>query len=382
MAARPQPHSRVPRSTLSDRPSGMPEWVRFALRAPLFWKLLLPQLLLVVVLLVVAIAAARPGVGTEATLIAVLVVGPLVAALISAGGLRLALRPIRTLTETAQRVKRGDWSARAAHSPLADHDVEHLGLVLNEMLDAVEEARLTQRRASSLVLDAEEREREQIAHEIYAGTAQTLAGVLIRLRVLARALPAGDPGPVLDEVTSEVRTALEEVREVARRLRPPELDELGIRAALEAHGRRLIDGAGPVLTFQGDVPEEDLDPGARLALFRIVQEAMTNAVVHARATRVRVELATLPEVFRAEVVDDGTGFDPTSATPTTDSNLGLVGMRERADYVGGDLTVRSEPGSGTVVRLDVPWGLREPPDSAPLSAGVGGAHPAVDYRFS
>jgi two-component system sensor histidine kinase UhpB len=366
MAARLVPHSRVLRSTQSEPPSERPGWARIALRAPLFWKLLLPQLLLVAVLLAVAITAV--GVGTEKTLIAVLVAGPIVTALLSAWALRLALRPIRTLTETAQRVKRGDWSARATPSPLADRQVEHLGLVLNEMLDAMVQARQTQRQVSRLVLDAEEREREQIAHEIYAGTAQTLAGVLIRLRVLDRALATGDPGPVLDEVTSEVRTALEEVRAVARRLRPPELDELGIRAALEAHGRRLTEHAGPAITFEGDIPEEDLEPGARLALFRIVQEGVTNAVLHARASRVRVEFTTLPAVFRADVVDDGVGFDPVSATPTTDSHLGLVGMRERADYVGGDVSVRSASGSGTSVRLDLPWGLREPPADSTISS--------------
>jgi signal transduction histidine kinase len=338
------------------------------MRAPLFWKLLLPQLALVIVLLAVATAVTRTTVGTERGFLAVLVVGPILSALIAAWALRLALRPIHTLTETAQRVQRGDWSARAEPSPVADHQVEQLGLVLNEMLDTVEHARRAQRQVSSLVLDAEEREREQLAHEIYAGTAQTLAGVLIRLRVLARALVTGDPGPVLDEVTSEVRTALGEVQAVARRLRPPELDELGIRAALEAHGRRLTEGISPNITFVGSIPDEDLDPGARLALFRIVQEAVTNAVLHAGATRVHIEFTTLPEAFRAEIMDDGVGFDPSSAPPATDSRLGLVGMRERADYVGGAFTVHSESGSGTSVRLDLPWGLTEPPAEAPISS--------------
>jgi signal transduction histidine kinase len=323
-----------------------------------------------VVLLAVATGVARPTIETDRAFLTVLVVGPILSALIAAWALRLALRPIHTLTETARRVQLGDWSARAEPSPLADHPVEQLGLVLNEMLDAMDHARRTQRQVSSLVLDAEEREREQLAHEIYAGTAQTLAGVLIRLRVLARALVTGDPGPVLDEVTSEVRTALKEVQAVARRLRPPELDELGIRAALEAHGRRLTDGRGPSIAFEGDIQDEDLDPGARLALFRIVQEEMTNAVVHSGATRVRVEFTTRPDAFRADIVDDGVGFDPSSATPATDSHLGLVGMRERADYVGGVFTVRSEPGSGTSVRLDLPWGLSEPPVDPPISSRV------------
>ncbi len=317
-------------------------------------------------LFVTATWLARSTLGSQGTLFALLIGGPAVTALLSVWVFRVALRPIRALTETAERLREGDWDVRAEPSSLADHRVERLGLVLNEMLDAMDEARRLQREGSRRVLDAEERDREEIAHELYAGTAQTLAGVLIRLRVLGRAISHGDPAPVLDEVTSEVRTALEEVRTVARRLRPPELDELGILAALEAHARQLMEteDAAPEIVFDGDVPDEDLDPGARLALFRIVQEAVTNAVIHAEASQVRVEFSVRPEAFRAAIVDDGIGFDPRSALPSTDSRLGLVGMRERADYVGGSVTVLSRLGLGTLVRLDVPWGLTEPPGVA------------------
>lgn len=367
MAERLSSPSPVSSGAPGSRPSRSPRWARWFLRAPLFWKLFLPQVLLLVGVAGAAIVAAAPGPAGDSTLVAVLVVLPLATALLSAWGLRLALRPIRRLTETARRVQGGDWSARVEPSYLADRRLEHLGAVLNEMLDAMEQARRVQRQVSRSVLDAEEREREQIAHEIYAGTAQTLAGVLIRLRVVARAETPGEARPALDEVTSEVRTALEELRTVARRLRPPELDELGIRAALEAHARRLVEQGGPAITFDGDIPDEDLGPGARLALFRVVQEAITNAVLHADASRVRVELSTLPDAFRAEVVDDGIGFDPLLQSGPTDSHLGLVGMRERADYAGGELTIHSAPGSGTVLRLDLPWGLTEPPLYTPYS---------------
>jgi signal transduction histidine kinase len=194
-----------------------------------------------------------------------------------------------------------------------------------------------------------------------------LAGVLIRLRVLVAAVDGGDALPMLDEVTSQVRLALEEVRAVARRLRPPELDELGVRAALEAHARRLKEGSGISIHIEGAVPEQALDPGARLALFRIVQEGLTNAVLHAGASRVDVRFEARPDLFRAEVVDDGSGFEPEAAEPSTDSHLGLVGMRERADYVQGVFRVLSTPGHGTVLRLDLPWAPSEPPAEFPAS---------------
>lgn len=352
MAASPLPPLRTPNGVPGNRPARGPGWAQFVLRAPLFWKLLLPQLALVAILLG-GFAATLPTLTSHrGVLVLVLVGGPVLTITLSAWILRVALRPIHDLTETGVRVAHGDWSARAPESPFADRRVERLGAVLNEMLDALGEARMAQRKMSRQVLEGEEREREHIAHELYAGTAQTLAGVLIRLRVLRMALHDGDPDPVLDEVVSEVRQALEEVRAVARRLRPPELDELGVRAALEAHARPLSAAWDTPVHFHGVIPEDRLDAGARLALFRIVQEAVTNAVVHAGATAVDVRFSDRGEWFRTEVSDDGAGFD-------ADEGLGLVGMRERADYVLGRLAVQSSLGQGTCIRFDLPW---SPPD--------------------
>ncbi|MEQ9570433.1 MAG: histidine kinase [Longimicrobiales bacterium] len=301
------------------------------LRAPLFWKLLLPQVVLVGLLLGVAAAAAGPRITSMGGLALDLAIGVAATLALSAWVVHLALRPIRDLADTARRTAEGDRSARVPASALADPRIEELVDVFNEMLDALAVARRHQLEDSRRVLAAEERERERIAHELYAGTAQTLAGVLIRLRILQRTFEGGEPVPLLEEVVSEVRLALDEVRGVARRLRPPELDELGVRAALVAHARRLVDEFGVPVDLEGDVPEDRLDPGARLALFRIVQEGLTNAVQHARASRVRARFRPLPAVFRAEVADDGSGFDPASAVPTTEAQLGLVGMRERAE---------------------------------------------------
>ncbi|MBT8337001.1 MAG: sensor histidine kinase [Gemmatimonadetes bacterium] len=344
----------------THRPDDDDGWVGTVLRAPLFWKLFLAQFVLLLVA-IVFIHAALPAADSEWALLGLVVGGPLVTVALSAWIVHVVLWPIHALTETARRVGEGDWSARAPSSALSDLRLEQLGHVFNDMLDTLADDRVNQRVLSQWVLAAEEREREQVAHELYAGTAQTLAGVLIRLRVLRRALTEGDPDPVLEEVVAEVRRALEEVRSVARRLRPPELDELGVRAALEAHARGLSEKSGVPITLDGDLPEQDLGPGARLALFRIVQEGLNNAVLHAQASRVEVRFSTLHDGFRADVEDDGIGFNPAAAEPTTDSRLGVVGMHERADYVRGHLEIRSARGRGTRVRLDLPWALTEPP---------------------
>jgi signal transduction histidine kinase len=281
------------------------------------------------------------------------------------------------LTSTAWDVRQGDWRARAPESLLADRRVERLGRVLNDMLDTVSASQRRQRELARRVLEAEERERERIAHELYAGTAQTLAGVLVRLRILARQAEGPSPCGPMDEITAEVRQALEEIRAVARRLRPPELDELGVRAALEAHARRLTEGRDLRVDFQGTIPESCLSEDARLALFRIAQEALTNAVRHAGARIVRARFVRAADALVAEVEDDGRGFDLPD-TLQQGAGFGLMGMEERASYAGGSLAVVSRPGTGTRLRLVLPW-VTPPGDGEAETApepGLGSLMPA------
>jgi signal transduction histidine kinase len=323
-------------------------------RVPLFWKLYGAQVAVLTLVLAVSVRV-LPGREPGAGLLLVVVLTFSLSAALSAWVLRRALRPVEDLTETARRVTEGDWRARAPRSPFADDRMERLGRVLNEMLDAVALAHHTQRDLSRRVLESEERERERIAHELYAGTAQTLAGLLVRLRVLARQLDPEIEDTGIDEITDELRTALQEIRSVARRLRPPELDELGVRSALEAHARTLTDDGDVHVAFVGTVPEARLSSDARLGLFRIAQEAITNAVEHGRPSRIDVAFHTTANGLRVEVVDDGRGFDvPPGGRLADFANLGLVGMRERAEYAQGNLTISSTPGEGTRVNLILP----------------------------
>lgn len=344
----------------------LPRWADALLRLPLFWKLLVANVILVALagatVLVIVDRVHLPLIQTVAVVVATTVV---LAALANAFVVRLALRPVDTLTRIAQQVRAGDWSARAPGSALADRRVERLRHVVNEMLDGVTAARRRQRELARRVLEAEERERERIAHELYSGTAQTMAGVLVRLRVLERDA-SRDPscGP-LDEITDEVRQALEEIRAVARRLRPPELDELGVRAALEAHARQVSGDGAPRMEFQGRVPDECLSDEARVALFRVIQEALTNAAQHAEALHVRTRFLQAADALVVEVEDDGRGFDPDGVRiHPLGAGLGLPGMEERAGYAGGSLAVDSAPGRGTRLRLVLPWATPPGPDAA------------------
>lgn len=331
----------------------IPNWIsRHAaplLRVPLFWKLLLANAALVAV---AGLMLGRPAGGGGAPFLLPLALTVLGVAVVNGLLVWLALRPVETLIRAARDVGDGRWATRVARSPLADRRLDRLRIVLNEMLDSISTAKARQRELSRRVLEVEERERERLASELYSGTAQTLAGVLIRLRLLARDVGDRPECESLGLITDEVRDALEEIRSTARRLRPPELDELGVRAALEAHARRLVEGTDLRVEFDGTLQRDDLTREGNLVLFRVIQEAIANAVRHADASRIRVYFRSASDGIVAEVEDDGRGFRSADSPPP--QALGLDGMSERARHAGGGLSVDSEPGRGTRVRLVLP----------------------------
>jgi len=329
-------------------------------RVSLFWKLLIANAtltsLVAAAVITVSMGAGDRRSGTITTLGMMIGAGLiLLTVLVNAVLLHAALGPLVALEDAARKVQGGDLSARAPTSPLADPSFSHLVGVFNEMLDTLSLHRARQQDLARKVLQSEERERQRIAHELYQGTAQTLAGVLVRLRIAAGHLDGGTDTSV-EELRAEVVHALDEVRGVARRLRPPELDELGVRAALEAHARNMAEGRRVDVTFEGELDESRLSREASLALFRIVQEAISNAVLHADADCVVVRFAEEDDAVVAEICDDGSGFDLGAALARTNQSLGLSGMHERAGYVSGEISLESGPGRGTRVRLMIPWG--------------------------
>lgn len=195
---------------------------------------------------------------------------------------------------------------------------------------------------------AQEEERRRIARELHDGTSQDLAGLVVGLE----ALEATDPGrSAVDtgELKRLARSATEDLRRLILDLRPRALDDLGLAAALRwlAHERHAD------LHVDLDVdPRLRLTPPLDTAVFRIVQEALANVERHSNATRARVGVALENGVIRAVVEDKGEGFDPGART----GGLGILGMRERAEQLGGTLVITSGPGNGTRVELELPLG--------------------------
>jgi two-component system, NarL family, sensor histidine kinase DevS len=207
---------------------------------------------------------------------------------------------------------------------------------------------------------AQEAERARVARDLHDQVGQSLTSVLLALRLVARAVDQGLTGPGqirqrIAETREMVAQALREVQAVASDLRPAVLDDFGLAAALE----RLAAGLSARHGIQIDLVSEGLDDGRRLqpeheiSTYRVVQEALTNAVRHAGAGRITVTATCADGVLRVAVDDDGAGFDPAAVAHRS---LGLAGMRERLTLVGGALSVESRPGQGTRVVAEVPVG--------------------------
>ena len=202
--------------------------------------------------------------------------------------------------------------------------------------------------------EAREDERLRIAQDLHDGPVQDLNLVNLRLAALDAGVGGdGTPGAVAD-VRAEVVAVARGLRAVAEALRPPALGPFGLAAALRLHADRVAAlHPGVRVTCDADDDRQTLPEGVRLALFRVAQEALTNAVKHGPPTTVRVALRLEGDTVDLSVADDGPGFaapdDP--AALAADGHLGLAGMAERARALGGRLRVESAPGAGTTVRV-------------------------------
>ncbi|HEX7049537.1 MAG TPA: sensor histidine kinase [Longimicrobiales bacterium] len=330
------------------------------LRFPLFWKILIANVGIVILGVAVGTAitagVVRDDPGRSLTeLVGLLALaGVLLSGLVNALILRLALSPIALLERTARAVQTGDFDARAPISPLADRSLERLTRTFNAMLDGLAGYRERLREMAARALRAEEEERKRIARELHDETAQSLAALLIRLRLVRG---AGEPerrDALLEEARAELSRTLEGIRRYARGLRPPALDELGLVPAIAAHARSVADATG--LSISVDAPRLGglLSPEAELALYRMTQEALSNVARHAEATEARITLQRVGHDVVVTIEDDGRGFAVDSVLRGRGRGLGLFGMRERAAYVGGEVDIESEPGRGTRVRIRIP----------------------------
>jgi signal transduction histidine kinase len=207
-----------------------------------------------------------------------------------------------------------------------------------------------------VVTAAQEEERKRLARELHDEAIQDLIALKQRVQMARRGL-AREPGALegqLAELQAMLETAIQDVRRFSRALRPIYLEEAGLVAALEGVARDAGQRQMQV-TFDVDGEPRRLPPEAELALYRIVQEALSNVARHAHASKVQVRIAYDHDVV-VRVQDDGLGFTAPERVSdlATAGHYGLMGMQERAQLVGAHLTVASAPGAGTTVEICYP----------------------------
>jgi two-component system sensor histidine kinase UhpB len=275
--------------------------------------------------------------------LAILTIGLLALLVVNLALLRPAFAPLDELADT---MRRQDPLAPGLRAHLTgDASVKALAQTFNDMLDRLEQER---RESARQALMAQEGERQRIARELHDEVGQTLTGVILQVEGLAGQIP-DELRDALDELRETVRQSADEVRTIARRLRPDVLDALGLSSALAALAA-AFERQSRVRVERDLAQAVPVSPEEELVLYRVAQEALTNVARHAGAANVLLALRRPAEGIELLVRDDGIGL-PEQAR---DSSQGIRGMRERALLVGARLSLDSRPGRGTTVRLLIP----------------------------
>ncbi|WP_320668874.1 HAMP domain-containing sensor histidine kinase [Patulibacter defluvii] len=289
-------------------------------------------------LLVLPVTVSVPVTGGEAL---VLVLGALLLLVAFRIALLRILRPLHRLARAMQEIDPVDPvpDLRRMIEP-DDRDVDQLLMSFEQMLRRFRQERHASDRR---MLATQEAEQRRIARELHDELGQTLTALKLQIE------RAGIDGATREPIARTVSRALDEVRGIALRLRPEALDDLGLVNALLALARRVTDESGIPVERELDGPLPPLAPDAELALYRIAQEALTNVVRHAGATRATIVLRVDGGDVELTVRDDGRGLGDARA-----GGRGIAGMRERARLVGARIALADE--GGAVVRVRLPAG--------------------------
>ncbi len=273
--------------------------------------------------------------------------------------------------EKSLREKRDDLERRIMRLRRTIEHANNLGrkvsVVLTYLLDdftQVNEVLKTAKEKQQFglkIIEAQEIERKRLSREIHDGPAQMLANILIRSEIVDLAFREGNVDHALGEVKSireNIRSSLHEVRRIIYDLRPMALDDLGLFPTIRKHVKTMSEYSGiPIeLVLLGE--EKRLDSNYEVAIFRLVQEALQNAINHAEANTINVIIESLNNQITVVIKDDGIGFDG-CIEDSKKNSFGLIGMRERVEILEGELVINSKIGEGTVVKIKVPYNSEE-----------------------
>ncbi|MBE3558186.1 MAG: sensor histidine kinase [Ktedonobacteraceae bacterium] len=290
---------------------------------------------------------------TPTFLVIFVTVGWLVSVVMNFVVLQIAFRPLTNLEKVMTCVQRGERSLRAPMTGL-DPQADQLASTFNMMLEAIDEAN---RQRATQIINAQEQERKRVARELHDETSQVLTSLLISLAVLEESVNSQQARDRIAETRMLAHQTLRAIRNLSIDLRPSALDDLGLLPALRWYIKEYQGKTAIEVTLQAAGLKERLPAEMETALYRIVQEALTNVAKHAHAQAVHVEIVQENDVITATISDNGRGFDVNRLQKAPGQELGgwgLVGMYERANLLEGTLTVDSKPGHGTTIRACIP----------------------------
>ncbi|GEN83040.1 signal transduction histidine-protein kinase/phosphatase DegS [Sporosarcina luteola] len=272
---------------------------------------------------------------------------------------------INRMEEKQLRVRRDELDRRIAALletiDKADHLVNQVTTVityltsdLKKVGEALETARQKQEFAIQII-QAQEEERKRLSRDIHDGPAQMLANVLLRSGLIEKTFTEKGPNEALSELhqlKEMVRNALLEVRRIIYDLRPMALDDLGLIPTLRKYSSTVMEyEKGSSIHFMNNGTEKRLESNIEVALFRLVQECISNALKHGNSRDVWVKVEWLRDTMNIVVKDNGKGFD---LTQTKDKSFGIIGMRERVELLKGEMKIMSTIGNGTTVLFRIP----------------------------
>jgi signal transduction histidine kinase len=268
---------------------------------------------------------------------------------------RRIVQPLQKLETQAAALAWGDFEA--IKEPVGGiSEVQHLQLELGEMSRKVQAAQEGLHYYIGAITSAQEEERLRLARELHDDTIQSVIALKQRVQLAQKSVKDPAAWRTLQELEMLSEQTIDGLRRMTRALRPIYLEDLGLVTALEMLVREMGQNSSLDIDFRRTGEEKRLSPEVEVALYRIAQEALSNVARHARAKSARLRLDFGVQQITLEVSDDGIGFEmprsPTDFAPN--GHFGLLGMRERADLIGGRLDVQSKPGEGTRLSVRLP----------------------------
>jgi len=267
-------------------------------------------------------------------------------------------RPILSLAQAAQAVGRGDFTQRVER--WADDEIGELSDSFNQMITDLQLAAEARRERERLrgelverVISAQEDERKRIARDLHDQTSQALVSLIVQLKLVESARTKAERAQSIADLREQLRATLNDVRRMAYDLRPGVLDDLGLSQSIQWFAEQCRKNSGIQIHTLIDAACDRLPLHTATAIYRVAQEALSNVVKHSRAAHAWITLKNNDEGVELEIRDDGVGFEtPSGAAPL--EGLGLFGMQERIQLLGGRFEIQSEAGKGTIIRARVP----------------------------